>query len=220
MLRRFILTGSPGAGKTVLLRRLETLGHAVVEEAATDVIALEQARGVAEPWLRPGFVGAIAELQRGRRLASAGSAGSGGSTDAAGRAAVEAPGVTYKAPGVQVHDRSAVCTLALARFLDVPVPPVLAAELELIAAGPVYQPQVLFVRMLGFVARTEARRIGLEDALRFERVHEQAYREYGFELVDVPAAPVDERAEAVSALLREWAADPGPRGQALTEPGS
>ena len=43
--RRFVLTGMPGSGKTVLLRRMETLGYAVVEEAATDVIALEDARG-------------------------------------------------------------------------------------------------------------------------------------------------------------------------------
>lgn len=188
MLRRYVLTGSPGAGKTVLLRRLETLGHAVVEEAATDVIALALARGVAQPWSRPGFVGEIAELQRSRRLAAAGLVG-------------------RTAPDVQVHDRSAVCTLALARFLGVPVPPVLAAELELIAAGGVYERQVLFVRMLGFVIRTEARRIDLADALRFETVHEEAYREYGFAVVEVPAAPVDERAEAVSSLLR--ASGPG-----------
>jgi predicted ATPase len=216
MLRRFILTGGPGAGKTALLRRLETRGHAVVEEAATDVIALEQARGVAEPWLRPGFVEAITELQRIRRLGRLAGA------EWADRATSGAhPHGVQGANRAQVHDRSAVCTLALARFLGVPVPPILASELELIAAQPVYAPTVLFVRMLGFVTRTEARRIGLEDALRFEGVHEQAYREYGFELVDVPAAPVDERAEAVSALLREWTAGPArPRAQALTEPGS
>lgn len=183
MLSRFVLTGSPGAGKTVLLRRLETMGLAVVEEAATDVIALEQARGVAEPWLAPGFVAAITELQRGRRLAAAG------------------VGPAGPVPEVQVHDRSPVCTLALARFLGRPVPPVLAAELELIRTQPVYERRVLFVRGLGFITRTEARRIGPADALRFEKVHEEAYREYAFELVGVPPAPVDERAEIVRTLL-------------------
>jgi predicted ATPase len=47
-MKRFILTGAPGAGKTVILRQLECDGFGVVEEAATDVIALGEALGVAE----------------------------------------------------------------------------------------------------------------------------------------------------------------------------
>jgi len=39
----YILTGAPGAGKTAVLRLLEISGYAVVEEAATDVIALGNA---------------------------------------------------------------------------------------------------------------------------------------------------------------------------------
>jgi predicted ATPase len=41
--RRFIITGAPGAGKAALLRRLELDGFSVVEEAATN--AVEQLRG-------------------------------------------------------------------------------------------------------------------------------------------------------------------------------
>lgn len=181
MLRRYVLTGAPGAGKTVLLRRLETLGFAVVEEAATDVIALEQARGIAEPWLEPGFLDAITALQR-RRVAAAG--------ERAGQV-----------PGVQVHDRSPVCTLSLARFQGRAGSAFLKAELARIEADAVYERRVLFVRGLGFVARTEARRISLEDARRFEKIHQQTYRELGYELVDIAPAPVDERAERVRALL-------------------
>ena len=181
MLRRYVLTGAPGAGKTVLLRRLETLGFAVVEEAATDVIALEQARGVAEPWLGPGFTDAIADLQR-RRLAAAG--------DRVGQV-----------PGIQVYDRSPVCTLALARFQGRSRSAFLEAELARIEAEAAYQRQVLFVRGLGFVTHTEARRISLADARRFERIHEETYLEFGYELLDIAPAPVDERAERVRALL-------------------
>lgn len=36
-----------------MLRLLETRGHAVVEEAATDVIALANAMGRPEPWREP-----------------------------------------------------------------------------------------------------------------------------------------------------------------------
>jgi hypothetical protein len=49
-MRRFIITGAPGAGKTAIIRQLELDGFSVVEEAATDVIAVAQARGTAEPW--------------------------------------------------------------------------------------------------------------------------------------------------------------------------
>jgi predicted ATPase len=52
---RYVLTGAPGSGKTAVLRLLETRGHAVVEEAAKDVIALENALGCAEPWADPGW---------------------------------------------------------------------------------------------------------------------------------------------------------------------
>ena len=46
----YVLTGAPGAGKTAILRLLEVSGYPVVEEAATDVIALGNALGRAEPW--------------------------------------------------------------------------------------------------------------------------------------------------------------------------
>lgn len=49
----YILTGAPGSGKTAVLRLLETLGYPVVEEAATDVIALANALGCEEPWCDP-----------------------------------------------------------------------------------------------------------------------------------------------------------------------
>jgi len=38
-MKRYILTGTPGAGKTVLLRALELRGYVVIEESATDFIA-------------------------------------------------------------------------------------------------------------------------------------------------------------------------------------
>jgi predicted ATPase len=170
-MKRYILTGAPGAGKTVLLHSLERAGHAVVEEAATDIIALAQGQGVAEPWTDPGFVDAIVTLQRQREARAAGDP--------------------------IFFDRSPVCALALARFLGHPVSPLLRTELERIAAHDVYQRRVFLVRGLGFVTPTEARRISLEDAQRFEAVHEAAYRELGYALVPIEAGSVEERAAAV-----------------------
>jgi len=168
-MHRYILTGAPGAGKTVLLRALERAGHAVVEEAATDVIALAQAEGVAEPWTDPGFVDAIVRLQRQR--------------------------VTQAVGEIAFFDRSPVCALALARFLGHPVSPLLKAELERIEG--LYQRRVFLVQGLGFITPTAARRISLEDALRFEAVHEEAYHELGYDLIPIAPGPPAERATAV-----------------------
>ena len=65
-MRRFIITGAPGAGKTAIIRQLELDGFSVVEEAATDVIAAAHARGT-EPWMNPSFIDLVVTLQRDRQ---------------------------------------------------------------------------------------------------------------------------------------------------------
>jgi predicted ATPase len=56
-----------------------------------------------------------------------------------------------------------------------------------------FQPQVFFIRNLGFVTPTEARRISFEETLRFETIHEAVYRRLGYELIEVAAGAVDAR---------------------------
>jgi predicted ATPase len=174
ILKRFILTGAPGSGKTVILRQLEVEGFSVVEEAATDVIALWQARGVAEPWTRPEFIDAIVELQKMRQTG--------------------APGNKKM---VQFHDRSPVCTAALATYLGFPFSRALSCELERISTEAIFQQSAFFVRNLGFISPSDARRISFEEALRFERIHEETYRRFGFELIYIEAGSPSERATAI-----------------------
>jgi predicted ATPase len=177
-MKRYILTGAPGAGKSAVLHALRDRGVATVAEAATDVIADLQGRGADEPWREDGFLEQITELQL-RRLAA----------------------VPPGDPAVQVHDRSVLCTLALARSLDRPVPAELSRAVERVVRERVYEPTVFLVRPIGFVTPTAARRIGYAESLVFEGVHEQVYREHGFELVDVPAGPAADRAEAIVGWL-------------------
>lgn len=172
---RFILTGAPGAGKTAVVRQLELDGLGVVEEAATDVIALEQAKGVVEPWTDPGFIDRIVALQRQRRLAASAE--------------------------VQFHDRSAFCTEALATFLGHPLSDLLRTEIEELTGSGFHERRVFFVRLMGFIEPTAARRIGLEDARRFEAVHERTYRAHGFELVPVEPGSVVDRVAAIRRAL-------------------
>lgn len=173
-MRRFILTGSPGSGKTSILHVLRAKGYLVVDEAATDVIAAEHARGVDEPWRDPSFIDKIIELQRARQMAVARPDGL-----------------------VQVFDRSPVCTLALARWVGHPISVALSAEVARIVSEGVYERQVFLVRPLGFVEPTAARRISYRDSLEFERVHEETYADLGFVLVDIPPGEIASRALAV-----------------------
>ncbi|MBV8050318.1 MAG: AAA family ATPase [Acidobacteriaceae bacterium] len=173
-MKRFILTGAPGAGKTAILRQLEIEGFGVVEEAATDVIALAQAQDVAEPWTDSKFIDAVADLQ-GRRVLRA----------------------SAQLDHIQFHDRSLVCTAALATYLGHPVSPTLSQELDRIQEQRVYEQKVFFVRNLGFIAPTAARRISFDETLRFEKIHEDTYRNFGFELVFIKPGPVAERVNAI-----------------------
>ncbi|HEY4365458.1 MAG TPA: AAA family ATPase [Bryobacteraceae bacterium] len=174
-MRRFILTGAPGSGKTAILRQLQLDGFSVIEEAATDIVAAGLAQG-SQPWTDPSFIDTIARLQKDRQLQAQ-------STD------------------IQFHDRSPVCTAALATHLGYPISPFLAAELQRIQQEAIYQPQVFFIRNLGFVTPTEVRRITLEDTLRFEQIHEQTYRALGFQLIFIDPAPVAARVAAIKATL-------------------
>jgi predicted ATPase len=177
-MKRFVLTGAPGAGKTAIIRRLELDGFGVVEEAATDLIAVSRADGVAEPWTQPSFIDAIADLQKRRQIRA-----------------------SCQPDEIQFHDRSAICTAALAAYLGHPVSEALAKELERIQAEAVYQKRIFFIRNLGFITPTEARRISFEEALRFERVHEETYRNFGYEIVFIePGSPMD-RVAAIKAAL-------------------
>jgi predicted ATPase len=65
----------------------------------------------------------------------------------------------------------------------------------------VYEPVAFLVRPLGFIEPTAARQISYADSLTFEKVHEAAYREHGFELVDVAASSLTDRVAIVEARL-------------------
>ncbi len=177
-MRRFVITGAPGAGKTAIIRQLELDGFSVVEEAATDVIAAAHARGTAQPWTNPSFIDEVATLQRERQIQA-----------------------SCEPAEVQFHDRCVVCTAALAIYLGYAFSPFLAGELERIKREAIYQSRVFFVRNLGFVTPTEARRISVEETLRFERIHEEVYRDFGFKLISVEPGSVVERVSAIKAAI-------------------
>lgn len=179
-MKRFVLTGAPGSGKTAILRQLEIDGFDVVEEAATDVIALSQARGIAEAWKAPSFIDAIVDLQMRRKTRAD----------------------TAHGP-IQFHDRSVICTAALARYLGYSPSQLLVEELDRVLRYATFEQSVFFVRNLGFVTPTEARRISFDESLRFEQIHEQVYRELGLELVYVGPGSVAQRVARIKQVVDE-----------------
>jgi predicted ATPase len=176
----YILTGTPGSGKTAILRMLEDAGYPVVEEAATDVIALGNALGYDKPWEEPGFVDKVVALQQRRQ-------------DRA---------LDGRNGQVVFLDRSPVCTLALSRYAGLAPSRSLALAVDGVVAGGRYAKTVFFVRNQGFVQPTAARRISFADSLAFEAIHEQAYRDLGFRLVDVPAGPLAGRVALIEQAVR------------------
>ncbi|MGB9380423.1 AAA family ATPase [Candidatus Binatus sp.] len=172
-MKRYIITGTPGCGKTSIIRSLEVAGYAVVEEAATDIIALRQAQGIAEPWTHPYFIDDITSLQiqRQTRIADVSS--------------------------VQFYDRSPLCTYALSAWLSFPISKTLADEMERIAKAQIYQKQVFFIENLGYCEPTAARKITYEDSLRFEKVHEETYNSFGYECLRVAPRDLSARVDQI-----------------------
>src|SRR5271156_4950018 len=173
-MRRYVLTGTPGCGKTSIIRALEVAGYFVVEEAATDIIALRHAQGIDKPWTGASSIDDIVNLQKQRQRQ-----------------------VASLATAVQFHDRSPVCTYALSVWLGFPISMTLADEMARIEKERIFQKQVFFIEHLGFCEPTQARKISFEDSLRFEKVHEETYRSFGYERVRVPPRDLAARVEQI-----------------------
>jgi predicted ATPase len=164
--KHFIFTGTPGSGKTSVIKELEKLGHTVIHEAATDVISQEQAKGIERPWEEPEFVDEITRMQKDRQMNATGD--------------------------LQFYDRSPFCTYALGKYLaywkdlEFKPLPVLLDEIDRCLKNSVYQNNVFFFENLGFITHTDARKISYEDALIFEQIHLEVYKELGFDIIMVP----------------------------------
>lgn len=171
-MKRYILTGTPGSGKTSILSALSALGYSTVNEAATDVIADEQKLGDLKPWEHPEFIDKIIHLQKMRQE-------EGNSTT------------------IQFYDRPPICTYALAVYLGFEPSPILMDEIERAQSNAIYENQVFFIENLGFIENTDARKISFEEALRFEQVHMDAYKKFGYEIIKIPANTIDARVKLI-----------------------
>jgi predicted ATPase len=62
-MKKYVLTGGPGTGKSSIILSLEAKGEYVIREGAEDYIRLRQAAGAKTPWTEPDFQDRILDLQ-------------------------------------------------------------------------------------------------------------------------------------------------------------
>ena len=170
MSRNFILTGAPGAGKTSIVNYFADQGYLTVPEAATSLIHELQAKGVSKPWEDVNFINMLVDEQ------------------------IQQLNKSHK-DDVIFYDRSPVCTWALALYLGHEVTDDLAQKIMRIL--PQYEKKVFFVDNLGFIKNNAVRQISFAEALKFEEVHLQSYKKFGFLVQKVPVASIEQRAKFI-----------------------
>ncbi|MBI2786458.1 MAG: AAA family ATPase [Legionella longbeachae] len=173
-MKRYIITGTPGCGKTSVIRALELTGVSVVNEAATDLIALRQAQGNMMPWKHPDFIDDIVRLQKHRQI-----------------------DMCEDYSDLHFYDRSPICTYALATYLGFSPSHNLMKEIERIHKYLIYEKRVFFIENLGFITNTDARKISFDDSLKFEQIHRETYAQFDYESIVIPTARIDERVEII-----------------------
>lgn len=173
-MKRYILTGMPGCGKTSIIGALEAKKISVVAEAATDIIFDKQSQGVAEPWRHEKFIDDIVKLQSHRQIKRC-----------------------DDHSDLQFYDRSPVCTYALSVFLGFKPSLDLMKEIERINKDAIYEKQVFFIDHLGFIENNSVRKITFEDALFFEKIHLESYKKFGYDIIHISRASIAERVRII-----------------------
>jgi predicted ATPase len=167
---RHVLTGTPGSGKTTVLDHLGD-GLVVVGEPAREVLAELRAReGARAPDPDPTLFVALL-LER----------------------SIEKHRAAGESPGPVVFDRGVPDCAAYAVILDVDPEPSLDASLT-----HRYADEVLILPPWEEIYETDDERtMSFQDTIPFHEAIVDAYERSGYTLVEVPRAPVDERAAFV-----------------------
>jgi hypothetical protein len=166
--RRIVLTGGPGSGKTTLLEALATAGHATSPEAGRAIIRRQQAiDGEALPWKDRAL---FAELMLDREL--------------------EAHARAEGAAGPVFFDRGVPDVVGYLTLCGLPVP----AHMERAAQDIRYDRRVFIAPVWPEIFGQDAeRKQDLNEARRTFDAMAETYPRFGYELIELPRAPVAER---------------------------
>lgn len=165
--KKYVLTGGPGVGKSTLIELLKGKGHEVVPEAARMVIGEEQKKG--SDMVPWDNLSKFQEAVAKRQLKN--------------ESAITS--------GVAFLDRGIVDGYAYAKLGNIEAPR------EVIQNGRNRYEKVFLLKKLPTYERDSAR---IEDKEMQESIHdmiERSYREFGYEIVHVPAVSPAERLEFI-----------------------
>lgn len=174
--RRIVVTGGPGSGKTSLIEALAAAGHRISPESGRAIIRRQLAvDGQALPWRDRAL---FAELMLDRELA--------------------AHARFADAPGPVFFDRGAPDVLGYLTLCGLPVP----AHVERAAREVRYDRRVFIAPVWPEIFTTDTeRRQDLDEARRTFDAMAEVYPRFGYELVELPKAPVTERVAFVLSRL-------------------
>jgi len=174
----YILTGGPGAGKTSVLEELKKRGFPGYAEVARDIIREQLASGGnALPW---------ADVLHYRRIMIE-------RTIAQYESAAEDP----DRPGF--FDRGIADLISYSRLIHVPVEEALHA----VAWQYRYNKKVfLFPPWKDIYTKDTERKQDFEEAVRTYEILQKTYLDYGYEILELPQAGIEERANFIIASIR------------------
>lgn len=170
--RFFVVTGGPGAGKTTLLNALARRGFATTVEAGRGVIQDQVAiGGIALPWRDPAF---FAELMLAWDMRS--------------------HHMARNETGPVFFDRGVAELIGYLELSGLPVPRHFTRAVDLFR----YNKRVFIAPPWPEIyAQDEERKQTLDEAERTYRAAASVYRRLGFELIELPRIPVEDRAAFV-----------------------
>lgn len=175
--RFFVLTGGPGSGKTTLISALAEAGHATSVEAGRGIIRDQAAiGGTALPWHDTSL---FAELMLSWEMRS--------------------HAIAMAASGPVWFDRGVPDVIGYASLVGLPVPP----HFESAAQKFRYNSRVFILPHWPEIFTQDSERKQDEDEAR--RTHAamvESYTDCGYDLVEVPRAPVEERLAFVREVSR------------------
>ena len=172
-MERYVLTGGPSSGKTSIILALENdWNMPVVREAAEDIIKLYQAKGIQEPWKLHEFQDYILELQVQREI--------------------QAKKAGYERVFI---DRGILDGLAYYQIMDREPSEALQIALKKMQCQP--YDKVFLIENLQGCETNEVRRENLEEALTLERMQNQNYQNFGYEIVKVLPLKLTQRVNMI-----------------------
>lgn len=169
--RKYVLTGGPGIGKTTMIELLATRGHQVLPEAARMVIEVEQGKdGGVLPWTDlEGFQYKVADLQ------------------------------LELEDGIQSReaflDRGIIDGFGYSTLGGVKAPEIIH---EL---GKNRYEKIFILDPLPTYENDSARKENRDEALRIHGAIENAYKHFGYDPISVPVLPPEERVLFILSLL-------------------